>query len=133
MKPKNKNRRSGRAAESAAVNLIDLKEECGCAIKAWLKVVRDKKFPTDLKLQNQAALIARGIVIKMQALKAEHGSDDEVLAMAKSIVRDFGQVWEKRSIVVSGPDDGPIEMEHTVRGHMNLGALENAIKRDQET
>lgn len=133
MKPKNKTRRDGHTEEAKVIAKIELKQQCEREIKAWLKLVRARDFPTDLKAQNQAALIARGIVIKMQVLKAEGGDDDMVESMAHLIVREFGQVWEKKSIVLTGPDDGPIDVNLSVKGQMNLTALEEAIKRDQET
>lgn len=135
MKPRgrNKTRRDGHTQEKAIVDKIELKQQCEREIKAWLKLVRARDFPTDLKAQNQAALIARGIVIKMQVLKAEAGDDELVENMAHLIVREFGQVWEKKSIVLSGPDDGPIDVNLTVKGQMNLTALEEAIRKDQET
>ena len=127
---------AGRKAkeESKAADKIELKQQCEREIKVWIKLVKNRKFPTDLKMQNEAALIARGIVIKMQVLKTEHGDDSTLEEMAKAIVHAFGQVWTQQSLklVVEGPNGGPVEMSHTVKGQMNLQALEDAIKRDQE-
>lgn len=132
MKSRRKNGRDGRKEEQDLANKITLKQQCERELTAWIKLVRHRKFPTDLKMQNEAALIARGIVIKMQVLKSEDGTDEIIQALAESIVRNFGQVWEKKSIILSGPDDGPIPVSATLTGAMNLTALEQAIKQDQE-
>lgn len=124
--------------ESALTNKIELKQQCEREIKKWIKLVKSRDFPTNLKKQNEAALIARGIVIKMQVLKVERAGDDVLEEMARSIVHGFGQAWAQKSLtlVVAGPDGGPIPMEHTVTHNMDLATIrqkvKDAIKRDQE-
>ena len=135
MKPKGKKRRDNNKEESRLIGKIQLKQQCGHEIAKWLKIVKSRKFAEDLKLQNEAALIARGIVIKMQVLRVELGDDEILESMANAIVTGFGQVWAQKSLklVVEGPDGGPIPVSATVKGQMNIAALQDAIKRDQET
>ena len=85
--------------------------------------------------QNEAALIARGIEEKLLVHKAERQeTDEQFLEVISNIRRQFGAVWDKQSlnVIVSGPDGGPLEMDHTVKSPMDIKALNDAIKRDQE-
>lgn len=135
MRPKRKTRKDGRKEEAKAANAIQLKQLCERELKALLSIVRKKDFPKSLKLQNEAALIARGITFKLQAYKAERQESDETfLEVVSGIMRQFGAVWDKQSlnVILSGPDGGPVEMDHTVKSPMDIRALNDAIKRDQE-
>ena len=84
--------------EEKAADKIELKQQCERELKAWIKLVKKPKFGKDLALQNEAALVCRGIVIKMQAFRAEAGDDEEFFKMASAIVRDFGAQFNKQVI-----------------------------------
>jgi len=48
----------------------DFLVKCGAEARKLLKLVKQKEFTTDLKLQKQAALLFRGIHMKMRSLDA---------------------------------------------------------------
>ena len=97
--------KSGLKEEADMVNRIELKTECKRELKQLTALMRGTDFPTNLEIQRKASLIARGIVIKMRALKAEAGDDKVLFEMVSSIVRDFGGVFNRRNVNLQIPKE----------------------------
>jgi hypothetical protein len=95
--------KSGLKEENDILNRIELKTECKRELKQLTALMRLTDFPTNVKIQNKASLIARGIVIKMRVLKTETGDDKVLFEMATAIVRDFGTMFNRKTVNLQPP------------------------------
>ena len=48
-----------RGEEDAIIIKLDLMKLCKKEINKWKRIIRNREFPTNLKMQKEAALIAR--------------------------------------------------------------------------
>lgn len=125
--------------EDRLIAAVDILSQCKREINTLKRIVKAKDFATNLKKQNQVALISRGIFLKMQSLDAVGyhviGELDPLRKTIAGLARNYGKLFDTQQVAlqVTGKDGGPIEHDHTVKGEMNIKGLQDAIKRDQET
>lgn len=105
-------RKSGARQEDKILALIDFKNLCGKEFEKFRALLTHKDFPSDLKKQNEAATIIRAMVFKIRAARVDHmQTTEEILASLQELLNQFGGGIERQSVnlVVSGPNDGPVE------------------------
>jgi len=131
-------RKNGHRQEDKTIELIDVLHQCEVDVKELFKLVKAPTFTQSVKEQNKAALIVRGLEIKLTSLDAANkqmeGNLEGFIEQVKFVARQYGQLWNNQSIklIVAGDEDGG-PVRHEVKHGMNLKGLELIIRKDQET
>src|SRR4030042_6498686 len=98
----------GKDGEDKLVGMIDVMRMCGDDVADLAELVNKRKFTKDIKLQNDAALLCRGINIKLAALKAKadfvYGKALGFIKIINELSTQFTKLFEKVQIDVTHID-----------------------------
>jgi hypothetical protein len=79
--------------------MIDIKTICENDLNLLRELVENPKFSSDIKMQNKAVLIARGIDIKVRSMETAAGADGEkILKELRDILLAYGAQYNKQTI-----------------------------------
>lgn len=122
--------------EDKMIEAIDFMRRCKDDIEKWKKIIEKPTYTTNLKLQAQAAILARGIHLKMESLFAidefDRESPGEFLFKLGQHIMRFEDLYHKQQVVASPQDDDSDKLKEP-KPSMNMKALKDAIERGSKT
>lgn len=79
--------------ERHIVKLIDIMRACERDVKALWKLTKGRQFIRDVRLQNEAALMTRGIAIKLSTIRASEAFNEGNEARFEEIIQSLAQIY----------------------------------------
>ena len=121
-----------RGEEDAIITKLDLMKLCKKEINKWKRIIRNREFPTNLKMQKEAALIARGIYIKYQSIKAinDHKEDkiDDFIESISTMAGKYENLFSGQSVKIS-MEDGEGNPQAPI---LNLVSFKDMVQKKPE-
>ena len=85
--------------EDKIIKRIDILTHCGAELNDLRDIVERREFAGDLKLQNKAVLIARGIDLKIRAIYAQDPQTaSELILEIRGLLEQYGGQYNKQTI-----------------------------------
>lgn len=98
--------------EESIIAKIDLQTHCGADLKKFMKIIQRKGFVEDLQAQSEAGTIARGIMLKMDALLGQAHFENEQFEKLRDLLGRFAgkftSMFEKKQIEIGFNEDKPL-------------------------
>lgn|GEM_PF-3549832 len=122
MRSRKKGQVNARGKENHLINMIDLLHKCKREAKKFFRLVNHKDFAGDVRRQNEAGKLARGIYLKLSALKAAgYFENDEAEQFQDAIIAfagHFRTLFEKQQLAIelTGGGGGPITHAFALTG-----------------